>query len=366
MKLGTIKYLSISLPLFSLIIALSLPACVQTGKNAIETHSDNMKGIAGSEYHIPKRPIDRHFIGAAWSKQFGPIEDKTREIRTKKEKSFNDMQQDFAYKTALGLGAQTVVGPVGEIGAEGSSVDKTRVKGVEIISPVSIADIPFKVGIPYVTEALRVEGFKLRSEKENQAGVNVSAGTVLGSGSVVAEAGSKSRAGTSGEGLVVAYKLQAIDKKTLEVEKDVKRPLKLDEPTAFEEQNLIINARLNIIEPGSAKSLPGDILWACPRAAAKRRDMIAAWVVTLKFTDRRRKSLRIAFPGYPEIADCDIFSDVVFSRIDPATDRIHRERVSIILNKTKLSDDLTPVTFDATVSHEKESFKIKLVRAGGG
>ena len=79
--------------------------CVSSGGTALDTHKRGMAGITANEYVIAKQPIDRHFIGAVWSKQFGPVEEPgAPAIRVKKERSFSRVQQDFAYNAGLSWG----------------------------------------------------------------------------------------------------------------------------------------------------------------------------------------------------------------------------------------------------------------------
>ncbi len=344
------------------IIALVIAGCVATGGSAAKHHQDTLSKVTEHEYHIPKRPVDRHYIGAPWSKQFGPIENANApEIRVKKERSLNSIQQDFAFSAGIGLGGQLMAGPQGEIGAEGGSVDKAKLEGVEIISPVSLADIPFEPKVPYVTEALRLNNFSLKSDKANKAGINVSANVGVATASATAEVGSRGKTGTAGEGLVVAYKLHMIDKKSYEKSESEMKRLPLDSAMEFPEAKIIIKAKLITIEPGAKKSLPRNILWACDYAEAKSRDIIAAWVVNIKSLDPKRKSLSIGFPGYPAFDDCQNFSGVIYSAIDPVTDKIIREKINISIIDAKLSDTLKPVEWDARIALVDESFNIQLV-----
>jgi len=344
---------------------LATTGCVSTSGTAMAQHQDTLGGVTENEYHIPKRPIDRAYIGCAWSKQFGPIEDpRVDEIRVKKERSLNSIQQDFAFNAGIGLGGQTIAGPVGEAGIEGGSAERAKLEGVQIISPISLADIPFEPNVPYVSEALRLENFKLKADKYNRAGINVSAGTVLGSGSATAEIGSKSRTGTSGEGLVVAYKLHAIDSKSYETKESGFKPLPIGKATYYPEAKVAIEAVLHIIEPGAKKSLPRNIIWACDYAEAKSRDMVAAFIIRIKALDSKRKSLAIGFPGYPKFEDCQNYSGVIYSSIDPLTDKIHREKINIAIIDYELSDTLKPIRWDARISLVTESFNIKLVLPG--
>ena len=57
--------------LLGLLMALYWAGCVGT---VAETQKKGMAPIADGEYVVPKKPVDRHAIGWAWSKQFGPVE----------------------------------------------------------------------------------------------------------------------------------------------------------------------------------------------------------------------------------------------------------------------------------------------------
>lgn len=344
-------------------VLLAGTGCVSTGGTAMQSHKKGLEGITDNEYFVTKKPIDRHYIGCAWSKQFGPVEDPAADdIRIKKEKSFSGVQQDFAYNLGFALGGQSIAGPQAEAGIQGGSIEKAKMEGIEIIAPVSIADITFEPNIPYVTEALRLSHFKIKEEKSNKAGVNVSAGTVLGSGSAIAEAGSEGRRGTEGDGLVVAYKLHSIDQATYQKNDSGPLPFQIDKSIDFPKANIVVKARLQLIEPGSSKSLPRNLLWACPKAEAKSRDMLAAWIIDLKSTDPKKKSLSIAFPAFPRIDECQNYGGVIFSKIDPVTDRIIRQKINIAVIDDEVSDNLKQKKWDARISLIDESFKIKLIK----
>lgn len=353
-----------SLALLLIGVSLAAAGCVSTGGTAIESHKKAMEGIADQEYFVATKPIDRHFIGCAWSKQFGPVEDPSvGDIRTKKERSFSGMQQDFAFNVGLALGARPIAAPVqGEVGIQGGSVEKAKLEGVEIIMPVSLADIPFEPDTPYITEALRLANFKIKDEKSNKASIGVTATSQVGTGTAVAEMGSQGRRGTEGDGLVVAYKLHTIEKGKYEKKESGNQKLELDKSMDLAGGSLIVKARLQFIEPGAGKSLPRNVLWACPRADAMSRDMVAAWVVDLKSTDPKRKSLSIAFPALPKVDDCSNYSGVVYSRIDPKTDKIHRQKFNVTVIDADVTDSMKPKTWDTRVSIVDEAFNIKLVK----
>ena len=350
-----------------IVIIMTLMACLSGCAGLMGStmggHQETLGSVMEGEYVIPKKPIDRHFIGCAWSKQFGPVEDPlVADIMIRKERSFNEITQDFAFKTGFGLGGQTIVGPKGEAGISASSAKNAKLSGVEIITPVSLADIPFEPKVPYITEALRLGNFKLKREKGTSAKIAATAGTAIGTGTALAEVGGTGKTGTEGEGLVVAYKLHTINLKTYEKEDSGALPLELDKLLEFPTSQLYIKAELRNIEAGGKKSLPRNLIWSCLRADAKSRDMIAAWLVQLKSTDPRKKSLTIAFPAFPTIEDCSTYSGTIFSRIDPLTDKIHRQIITVTIIDAEVSDTLEPTTFDARISVVDESFNIKVVK----
>lgn len=345
-----------------LLFAVLLSGCV--GGTAVQSHVQSIGEMTEDEYMITKRPVDRHYIGAEWSKQFGPVPDPTQpEIRVKKERSFSGIQQDFAFKAGLAVGAQPIAAPVaGEASIQGGKVEKGRMEGLEIISPLNIADIPFEPGHLYITEALRLANFKVRNESKIGGGVGVSAGSAVGSGVAAVELEAQSRKGTEGEGLVVAYRLQSIDADSYKKQDGGLLPLTLGKAADISSAGSIVKARLQSIEPGSGRSLPRTVLWACAKADAQSRDMLAAWLVEVKPLDPKRRPLTIAFPAFPAIEECQTYSGVIFSRIDPTTDRIIRQKVGVTLVDAEVTDTLQPKNFDARVSVIEESFKIRTVK----
>ncbi len=328
-----------------------------------ETEKKGIAPIADGEYVVPKKPVDRHAIGWAWSKQFGPVEDPNAdEIQIKKEKSFNNVQREFAYNVGLGVGAKSITGVGAEAGIQKGKLDAAKLEGVEIISPVSLADIPFEPNIPYITEALRLANFRLMDEKSFQVGAGGSANVVAGNVGAMAELGTRGRNGLEGEGLVVAYKLHRIDSKTYTKTETGNQRLELDRSMDFPKASVIVKVRLQTIEPGANKSLPRNLLWSCPRAEATSRDMVAAWIVEIRPTDTKRKSLAIAFPAFPKVEDCQNYQGTIFSRIDPLTDKIVRERINITIVDAELSDAMKPKTWDARVNLVDESFNVRVVK----
>jgi hypothetical protein len=354
--------------MLTMFIIIPLTGCAVT---PMEAHKKGMESLTEKEYFIPKKPIDRHYIGCAWSKQFGPIEDPAAsDIRIKVERSFDSMQQNFAYNLGVSLGGQSTLrglstkggqdtkGATAELGIEGGADRKSNLEDVQIISPVSFADIPFEMNIPYITEALRLGNFRLKSEAGVKAGITASVSSVKGG----VKGAMEGDAGTSGEGLVVAYKLHMIDSKTYAKQDSGSITLELDKTIDFPNANLFVRSLLRVIEAGANQPLPPNLLWSCDRAEAKSKDMVAAWIIDLRSKDPKRKSLQIAFPAFPKIEDCQNFSGVIYSRIDPLTDKIIRDKINITLIEEELSDSLKSKKWEARMSLVDESFNIKLLK----
>ena len=349
-----IKVLIFSMP----VIVFYLVGCATT---PMETHQKGMESLTEKEYFVPKKPVDRHYIGSAWSKQFGPVEDPSAgDIRIKVEKSFNTMQQNFAYNVGVALGGQSIKGATVEAGAEAGKSRQSQLENVQIISPVSLADVPFELNIPYITEALRLGNFALKSEMVGKAGISAK----VSSAQAGAKGAMEGAAGVTGDGLVVAYKLHVIDSKTYNKQDSGSIPLELDKTMDFPKANLFVKSQLRVIEPGSSQPLPRNLLWSCDRANAKSKDIVAAWIIELRSTDPKRKSLQIAFPAFPKMEDCQSFSEVIYSRIDPLTDKIIRQKINITILEEELSDSLKPRKWEARMSLVDESFNIILVKQG--
>ncbi|MCK7504092.1 MAG: hypothetical protein MZV70_08275 [Desulfobacterales bacterium] len=132
----------------------------------------------------------------------------------------------------------------------------------------------------------------------------------------------------------------------------------MEMPTA----NLYVMPQLRVIEPGANKPLPRNLLWACDEADARSKDIIATWIIELRSKDPRRKSLQVAFPAFPKMDACQSYSGVIFSRIDPLTDKIIRQKINITLIQEEVSDALQPLKWEAKMSIVDESFNIQLVK----
>lgn len=362
MKSTSKTFLPLSLSI--LFFATILPGgCAAPEIKSTEAHKKGLEPLTEDGYFAPPKPVDRHYIGYAWSRQFGPVEDTTApDVRVKKERSLNNVLQEEAYNRGISLGGESTLGQSAMIGVQSGGESRSRLSGLEIISAVSLADIPFEPDVPYVTEALRLANFRIREEKGTKAGVGVALTGAQGAGKLSAETGGQGRAASEGDGLVVGYKLHMIDMGTYKKRDSGGVPLALEKSVDLPGSDLIVKATLHVIEPGAGKSLPRNLLWACSRADAASKNMVAAWLVDIKSTDPRRKSLTVAFPAHPMIDDCRHYGGTIQARIDPATDRIVRQNIRLTLVDAELTDSLRPKAFDARVSLLEESFNIRLVK----
>lgn len=339
--------------------------CTGAQVNSKEAYSKGLEPLTEGGYVTPTKPVDRDYIGYAWSRQFGPVENSGgQDIRVRKERSLDSMLQENAYKRGIFLGGETIVGqfPLLKAGSKGTS--QSQLSGLEIIKPVSLAEIPFQPDVMYITEALRLNNFRIKEEKQNEFGVGFISPDPIGVGGYSADPAGRGRFVSEGSGLVVGYKLHTIDMASYQKRESGSLPLELNKGIDLEEAGLYIKPTLVRIDPGTGSSLPRNLLWACPRADAMSRDIVAAWLVDIRSTDPARKSLTIAFPAYPRVDDCQHYSGTIQSRIDPVTDRLVRQKIQLTLLDAELTDSLQMRSFFGRVSLVDESFKIRLVPPG--
>jgi hypothetical protein len=349
---------------FGMVSLFLISGCVstQTGP-AMDTHAKEMGKITGNVYHIPKMPIDRAFLGYVWTKKHGPVKgDNYYPVRVSKEKSFSSIHQDFSHKALLSLGAKSAILPVGGgTGVEGEIVDKIKTSGTQILKPASLAEVPFELGLNFITEALRVEGFKLTANRSNRAEIEAAATTPLGGGGAKAGVGNRSSQGTAGEGLVIGYKIQAIDEKTYEKNTSGPKNLHLNRNIVLDASGVRVKAQFEKISFGEGKPLP-NVMWACAKARGKKREMAAAWIVDVRYKKgRKTNSLKIGFPAHPQIPDCQDFTGFLGARIDPRTEKIVRKTLYINLNEATIDHFMNTDKWDAEIELEEETFDVTTV-----
>jgi hypothetical protein len=178
-----------------LFLAAILPSgCAAPEIKATETHRKGLEPLTEDGYFAPPKPVDRTYIGYAWSRQFGPVEDASSpDIRVKKERSLNNVLQERAYNRGISLGGEYTPGVSATIGAQSGGDAQSKLSGLEIISAVSLADIPFEPNVPYITEALRLANFRIRQEKGTKVGVGAGSKGSSGAGIFSAETGGVGR-----------------------------------------------------------------------------------------------------------------------------------------------------------------------------
>jgi hypothetical protein len=333
-----------------------MPGCLST------TITD-VKSSIGQEYHVLKFPTDKHNIGSEWSRQFNATgKGALTDDKIRVEKSLKRMDQGTAHQVALGIAALTNGGASGSAGIDASVVNQLCMHDLQIIKPVSPGYIDFKPGIVYVGEALRLEGFALSGERKLALQAKAGGGDSPGNGSANIGFSNGSNEGMSGEGLVIGYVLQSVDESTYRKKESEPKVLILDgNRTALKDFGITASASYEAIVPGSGKPLPKNLLWACKRAASRKDTINAAWVVTVAMAGQERKTLKIAFPAYPEVEECSDYDGIISTGINSATDMIERTRLDISLEKASMTEMLEPREFSANISAIQESFKIKSV-----
>ncbi|WP_027722115.1 hypothetical protein [Maridesulfovibrio zosterae] len=345
--------------MFLVAISMLLGGCA--GMNVSADHESSMKETFGEEYYIPRRPTDHTNIGFWYSPSRGlqPDRGSTDNIELRVDRSHDGVQKDFAYSLGTGIQGQSLAGPAGEAGIEVGNKELADIEGLEIIKPVNIGDIPFKPAVAYVTEALRLKYYDLDGESRFRTEVGAKAAGGLGVGSGNVAGGINGHTGTSGRGLVVAYKLEMLDEITADSSGIMKLPL--NKSIFYDKGALIADVKYELIEPGSGKYLPEDIWWICDEAEAVSSSVVAAWVVRITSMESNAVDYSIGIPAYPSVHGCKNFSTVLDSYIDPATDKVIRSRVNLTILDAETDDSLKPKKWDARIKFTKETFTTKVV-----
>lgn len=327
------------------------------------TISDVRTGI-GQEYHVLKLPVMQHNIGSEWSKKFGATgKGMLTEDKIKVEKSLKRLDRGTVNQVALGISALSETGVSAGAGIGGDILKQINLHGLQIVKPVAIGYIPFKPGITYVAEALRLEGFAIDNDKRLKLQIGAS-GNGDSSNPVSAgfEAGTASNSGYGGEGLVIGYILQTVDRSSYSRQEHGSVTLALNGGrVALGSANVLAAASFEKTVAGSGRPLPKNLFWACKKAASKKDSISAAWVVTLNITGDEKKTLKIAFPAHPEIDECNEFESVVATGINSVTDQIERTVVRIEVEKSAVNEMLDPQEFKASAKAIRESFTVKTV-----
>lgn len=317
----------------------------------------------GQEYHVLKFPVMQHNIGSEWSKQFNATgKGMLTEDKIRVEKSLKRMDRGTANQVAVGIAALSPSGLGGGAGIEADLLKQINLHDLQIVKPVAIGYIPFKPGVNYVTEALRIEGFAIDNEKRLKFQVSATGSETPNRASANLGAETAANSGFSGEGLVIGYVVQTVENGTYH--KQVFGPVELSlgsKGIPVGAANVSAVASYEKIIAGSGKSLPKNLLWACRRAASKKDAINSAWIITLNITGEERKTLKIAFPAHPEIEDCSEYESVIATGINSVTDQIERTVARIVIDRAAVNEMIDPTEFSATVTATKESFKVKTI-----
>ncbi|UFS71715.1 hypothetical protein LPW11_05855 [Geomonas sp. RF6] len=323
----------------------------------------DVSSTIGEEYFVLKFPTAKHHIGSEWSRQFNATgKGSLSDDKIVMEKSLKQLDKGTADKVALGLAVLSTEGSSASAGINASVASQVRMSGLQIIKPASPGYIDFKPGITYVGEALRLESFNQSKDKNLSLETKAGGSKAIGSGSADLNVSHDANDGISGEGLVVGYLLQTVDDDSYSRKQTEPVPVGLDAKAVLKDAAITASASFESIVPGSGKSLPKNLLWACKRAASQKNAINAAWVVTVAQTGADRKTLKIAFPAHPEIEDCSEYEGIISTGINSANDMIERTRLKISLQKGTVTEMLEPVEFSAELSAAQETFKIKTVR----
>jgi hypothetical protein len=323
----------------------------------------DVRDSIGHEYHVLKFPVMQHNIGSEWSKQFNATgKGMLTEDKIRGEKSLKRMDRGTANQVALGIAALSPSGLGAGAGVEADLLNQINLHGLQIVKPVALGYIPFKPGVNYVTEALRLEGFAIDNEKRLKFQVSATGSESPNRASANFGAETAANSGFGGEGLVIGYIVQTVDSATYAKQEYGPVELALNAPKVpVGTANISAAASYEKVVAGSGKALPKNLLWACRKAGSRKDAINAAWVVTLNITGDEKKTLKIAFPAHPEIEDCSEFEGVIATGINSVTDQVERTVARIVIDRGAVNEMLDPAEFSATITATKEAFKVKTI-----
>lgn len=346
-----------------LIVSMGVMLCLSgcNGKKATVQHQDQVEDVFGQTYLVPNFPKDKPCIGH-WLSPKGKLVEAQgiADMETRTERSHSNMQQDFAFSFGTGAIAKTFFGPAGEAGIDIADVDRSQFKGLEIITPEVYSDIPFEPNVAYVTEAMRLTRYDIASKGQFKAEAGAKSANEVGIGTLSVSGGTDSNSGTSGDGLVVAYKLEMLESMTKQESGFI--PLPLNKNVSFDAGGLIAKATMAGVQGGSGNALPYDIWWACDNAESSSENMVAAWVFTVRSLGQRDVDIKVGFPAIPAMSGCAKFSRVVDSYQKPGTDTFVRTHMTVTLLEAEVDDFMQPKVFDARISFSKEEFTTRIVK----
>jgi len=349
----------------TLTITLAIVASGCAYRGASELVEDRFTNLTNGEYYIPKFPVDKHYIGYSWSKSRKKVFRSSSEgIDVVVHNSFSGMHDDIVNSALISASATPVGIPASGSMVAGMNKSKyLKVSGVQLIRPLEsdFSRIPFDLGVPYITEAIRVQGFEIANKGGSRLGIAGVAGTAKGEvGGQVALSGAEDK-GVSGEGLVIGYKFEMLDVDTLEVESygPIKSVLDMKQSLSGVE----VVTELVKVAPSRPLSNHG-LIWACSYDRLKQSKYLAAWVFKIKFErGGERVLLPIAFPALSKTNDllCNSFDAVLSTNFSAQKDKHTRNKIKIKIHKARVNYNLRPVSWDVDIEVVDEAFRTKTV-----
>jgi len=345
-----------------IILFVLLTSCANTGVDNLS--EDGLKTISKNEFYAPKFPVDQHYIGYSWSKtRKKAFKNFSDDIEVEVQKSFSGMHDDIANKVLLSAAVTPVGIPVTGSATTGFDTRKyLKASGIQIIKPMmgDFARIPFKVGVPYITEALRVEGFEIAQKGGSHFGIAADANTAMGgAGGELSTSGLEDK-GITGKGLVIGYKFEMLDEDSLETKNKGPEKLNLDKKVVL--SSVDITAKLEKVTPNNP--LSKNLIWACASDRALRSKYLAAWVIYIKFNRHGERTLMpVAFPALNTTDDllCNSFSAILSTQFSVQKDKYTRKKIKITINKANVNYNIRPINWDVDVAIIDQAFSTQVI-----
>ncbi|MFZ4858973.1 MAG: hypothetical protein ACOYL3_21570 [Desulfuromonadaceae bacterium] len=329
---------------------LMISGCVSAQKPTIDPTPMFGEGFRSLQF-----PVEDKYIGYEWNVKSGEpnITKSPGLLATREKRTLSHLSTSKADTLFLTLSMLYNFGPSTENKLE---FDKSlSSSGLFRIQAVNLGDIAFKLGIPYVTEAIAVDNFLMNNSK------------IIGSKFSVADpesklfkseigGGSGGRVGLSGNRLILAYKVEKVKVDTYASSVVAQKILTLANKSVTI-SDLGLTATIKLMKA----PLSNEVIWACDEAGARTKEIKAAWVVTLK----DKKERPIAFPASTDgridsaIEDCSSFQAVISSVKNSLTDALERITTEVVIKKSTLDDRLDPVEVTCEVSLKKETFELE-------
>ncbi|OSM07164.1 hypothetical protein MAIT1_03916 [Magnetofaba australis IT-1] len=328
-----------------------------------------MEAMFEPVYHVPTKPVELAYIGFEWSDKMGPVKGPGwRPVSTESLRSLSDLHNKTADRAILALGGMPSLVPVkAGVALGGSNKREAIAQGLRIIRPRALWEIRFEPKRQYVTEALYLENFELSHKTNTKIGVGAQGtvpgtealGSVSAMGAIGAEGGGD--AGTAGQGLALAYKVQEIDTYSLEEKPDVVASLSDGQPHELIPDKLEISLKFQDVLNLPTRQWPDSQQWACLQGRQMADRINQAWLLTLRKRDADGvwRSRVTALPPTRMASDCQHV--VTFDGyIDSQDGRIHRNKLVVALDNADLDHHMRPSAgFQATATFKQSSFTLK-------